>query len=227
MSNRLTKGEALSFEGLYGTTALVIFIDEYGAGCVDWDPDTVEMEALSLSARVDPGVLDRLNAALTVLSSDAPHWDPLAFNNIVRTLNFDSVSASSYIPADIGDLAWGCTEMRLLEGAEDFDKAGFLPDIKSLVGQSLIFSGITNVPKALNFADMPEEALLSRDDNLGADSVMFESYWSSQKETDDSLSDYVDGNLKSLINQLNSLTLKNADGEFSKQAERALRALAQ
>ena len=217
---------ALASPELFGTSAAAIMIDAHGAQCVNWEPESLEMSARSMCRDLDPGVMDRLNAAMAVLGSDVPHWDVVAFGNTVKCLNFDKVDTSTYVPPELDDCAWGCTEMRLLEGPEDYKKEGFISDIRVFVGGLLLQNGITDVPKALSFADISESRLLNRDDNLGSDSVMFESYWSEQRDKNKEIKELIRSNMVELINQLSGIAFTNSDDSFRKQAEHALRALA-
>lgn len=210
----VTVEEALADPDLFAISAVAILTDKFGIEFVNWEQETVEMEIRGLCSKPDEGLLDKIAAASTVISTDIPHWDTIAFNNITQIFNFDNIETDSFIPASLEDLLWGCAEIRLLEGPEDYKKAGFSPDIKAYVGTLLVQHGITTPPSVLEFADISESMILNRDDNLGADSIMFETYWEEQRDITKDMEDFVITRTNKLLSQLVSLPIKGMDNDF-------------
>jgi len=201
---------------LFATSAIALLVDRFGAECINWEQETMEMEVRGLGVTsIDEGLFDKISAATTVLSTDTAHVDTMVFNNIVQVFNLDDISPNSFIPASLEDILWGCSEMRLLEGIETYESAGFSPDIKEYVGKLLVQHGITTPPPVLEFANISEDMILGRDDNLGADSIMFEAYWSEQRDNVTSMKEFTQKKTDQLMMQLSEIPFKNADNEFS------------
>ena len=217
-----TIADALADPSLFATSAIAILIDRFGAECLNWEQETLEMEIRGLCPAPDRNLMNKVGAACTILTTDVVHRDALSFNNVVQVLNFDDISPSSFIPASLDDYLWGCTEMRLLEGPEEYDSSDFSPDIKAMVGKILIYNGITDPPPALEFADIPEDAVNNRDNNLGADSIMFESYWSDQREAVTEADRFISGRYADLLSQLMLLPLKHKYSGFTAAARDAM-----
>lgn len=217
-----TISDLFSDPRLFTTTVVAIMIDRFGADCVNWEQETLEMEVRGLSANFDKDLMDKLSAGFVILSEDSPHQDTMIFNNVTQVLNFDDIDPEAFIPATLEDILWGCSEMRLLEGAEEYDSIGFSPDIKSYVGTLLVQHGLTTPPSVLSFADISEKDLTSRDDGLGADSLMFEAYWDEQRSTKEDMEKFVIGRTNDLLFQLSTVPFKNSDPAFLKNVKELL-----
>jgi hypothetical protein len=218
-----TVEEAFKNPELFTTCAMAILMDRFDADFINWEQETLEMEIRTLCSNPDPGLFDKVSAGCTILGTNLPHTDALTFNNIMQVLNFDDIAATSYMPATIEDILWGCAEMRLLEGPEEYDEAGFSADIAAMVGNLLVFHGILTPPSVLEFAEIDEKAVIDRDDNLGADSLMFEAYWEEQRDAVDDMEEFVKKRTDKLLAQLVELPLKDASEEFLKTAKSILK----
>lgn len=206
--------DILNDPALFATSAMAILVDKFGAECINWEQETMEIELRGLNIHPKKTLIDKISAATTVLSTEIAHEDVTVFNNIVQVFNFDNVNPQAFIPASLEDILWGCAEMRLLEGPEDYDSAGFSPDIADYVGKVLVQQGVTTPPSIVKFADISENMIMNRDDNLGADSLMFEAYWAEQRDIVQDMEDFVIKRTDALLDQLASLPLKNMDNKF-------------
>jgi hypothetical protein len=106
---------------------------------------------------------------------------------------------------------WGCTEARLLEGPELFDKGGFSHDIAGYTAELLSSEGITKPPDILKFAEFNPAELDQRALTLSTDPVVAEAYWTTQEEARKGLEDFALKNMKDLIKEIESLPLKNGE----------------
>ena len=138
----------------FGTTLLICFLDTFGIESLNWEPETIELELEQyLSAEVPSENLDRLQAAMSVLTSNLFFISLEAFNTTCNALNFAVVNGKTFIPADIEDIMWGITEVNLLLGA-NAKSDEFSRDIQLYVGKILKSEGILDPPTILQFADM-------------------------------------------------------------------------
>lgn len=150
----LSKKDIFLSTDSFGTSLLICMIDTFGTDCLNWEPETIEMELEKYVGQDVPSEnLDRLQAAMSVLTSNLFFISLEAFNVTCNALNFSTVSGSTFIPADIEDIMWGITEVNLLLGA-DSNKDEFSRDIQLYVGKVLESEGILDPPSILQFADM-------------------------------------------------------------------------
>lgn len=162
----ISKKEIFLSTDSFGTSLLISMIDTFGIECLAWEPETIEIELEKYTGCDIPEEnLDRLQSAMSVLSSNLFFVSLEAFNLTCNALNFSKVSGTTFIPADIEDIMWGITEASLLLGV-DANKNEFSRDIRIYVGKILESEGILDPPSILQFADlkkmpMPDAELVS------------------------------------------------------------------
>lgn len=150
----VSKKEAFLSSDSFGTTLLIAMFDTFGIECLKWEPETIELELKKyLQTDIPEQNLDRLQAAMSVLTSNLFFVSLEAFNVTCNSLNFSKVDGTTFIPADIEDIMWGITEVNLLLGA-DANKNEFSRDIQLYVGKVLESEGVLDPPSILAFADM-------------------------------------------------------------------------
>jgi hypothetical protein len=199
---------------LFGSSTLALITDIFGTECYTWEPETLEIELKDLGiSYLDPAMMDRLQAAITLLTSDVAHWDVVAFSNIASALNFDMIDGTSFIPAELDDILWGCAEMKMIEGLEDF-KQPFSPEIQEFVKQILMKHGLNEVPEVLNFVTLDKEYTDRSDANLSGDADMFKAYWSTQNDFKKQMTDFLEERYDQLLKQLRELPIEDMDPEF-------------
>jgi hypothetical protein len=197
-------------EKAYGTALLTAYLDAYGAEALEWDPATVEMELRDAAGTTpSPAVLDRLNAAMSLLTTNLFHISLEGFSTVSNALNFGPVYGDTFVPCNVEDIMWGCTEARLLEGGEDFDKQGFSHDIALFAGRQLSLEGVTKPPTLLQFAEFDPELLDSTELALTQDAFLNEVYTKRQFEARDELDRLAKFRLRDLLVQVQGLKLAN------------------
>ena len=150
----IAKKEVFLSPDSFGTTLLIAAIDSFGIECLSWEPETLEMEIkTTFDIDIPEANLDRLQAAMSILTSNLFYVSLEAFNVTCNSLNFSKVDGKTFIPADIEDIMWGITEATLLLGV-DANKNEFSRDIRLYVGKVLESEGILDPPSILRFADM-------------------------------------------------------------------------
>jgi hypothetical protein len=133
---------------MHATPMLVLGLDEWGADCLDWHPQTFRLQIRDdFGADVAQPNLDRLLAAVTILKGDDFYRRLPVFNELCRVLSGDSFRPEVYVPADAMDCAWGITEATLMhppEGDEPFDD-----EIRRFIGAVCDSEGILSPPDVL------------------------------------------------------------------------------
>lgn len=221
----MPKGElskALEDPGLRCSCALVLCVDHFGDGMINWDPLTVQMELKDLLGHdPDEALLDKINAASALLANDNYHRALEVFLPLNAAFNLRRPSTTALSYNSVDDIMWGLTEARLLEGGEEFESAGFDDRIARVVGLQLSTEGITKPPQIMKFAQFDEAELDNRDLGLAGDALMSETYWRRQDTLIDELNQYATDRLQELFRQLAALPLS------TKQAKEMASKLAQ
>lgn len=203
----MTVKEFLAQERLFSTSILAVLYSEYGSEFIDWDPVSIELQIKDdFGIELPSKVSDRLHAGVSIISTNLFHIDVETFNTVCNVLSFNTFSTKQFIPAEVDECAWGCTEARLLEG--DLYKAGFSEDIQKYVGVLLKTEGIYRPPSVLNFAEYPEDIEESARNELIDDDVMFKAFWDRQEEKIQEIEKSISTKLSELLMQLKQLPVK-------------------
>lgn len=220
--NQVSKQAALLSNEAYGTTMLVILFDTFGSEFLSWETETIEMEIKRVfGALPSDDSLDRLYAAISMLTTNLFFISLEGFNTSCLTLNFKRIYSDTFIPANLEDIMWGITEAKLILGADaDNDKNNeFSRDIRLYVGKVLEDAGILDPPTLLDFAELtklgPDADLLADLPELGG---LFEAEQADSKAT---IEHRTLQKVNDLLNQIGSLKLENSDlSEYKKMMVR-------
>lgn len=208
--------EILQEPGTYATSALLILLDKFDMSIMEWDPVTLSMEIVAnFGFEPSQGLLDRVNAASSLYTSNLFQLSLETFSAVCNSLNFGTVTSELFLPADLDDVLWGVTEAQVLMG-EETDSTPFSHNIARYVGTLLIDEGVRRPPSILDFAEYPEE---ERDELTGLedDPDAFELYWQSQDEERNSLERINHAKLIALFQQIAELPLKRGSTEAIRQ----------
>jgi hypothetical protein len=182
----LSKAEILKDPEIFATTALALMFDEFGTEVTEWDPDVLGIEIReAFSVEPSDALLDRLLAAMAVLSSNSFFVDVKAFTTICNSLNRGVVMSDTWVPADLDDILWAVTEVRFLMG-EYYSEEDYSHDVKRYVGVMLQQQGIRKIPSVLSFAEV-DDTVTEVYDAYSGDAVMEQAFWDSQQEDRDNL----------------------------------------
>lgn len=210
----MTIRDALQDKGTFGTTMLVALIDAYGTECIQWDPETVRAQLESdYQIELKASSMDRIMASMGVLASDMFHVSLEAFNNTCEAFNFGPVDGDRFIPCELDDIMWGCTEARLLLGSKEYDEADWSHDVRRYVAAQLSTEGVTKAPDILFFAEFDADELDNKDSLLATDGLMASAYHGRQQTVLGDLNREAIANLQALLQQIASLKLTHGTTE--------------
>lgn len=198
---------------LFATSAMALLVDAWGTEFIEWDPITVELELTAdFGLEPDPGLMDRIQAACSLFTSNLFFISIETFNASCDALNFGAVASELFVPADLDDILWGVTEARILLG-DDFDTEEFGHDVSRYVGLVLSQAGIRRPPSILSFAeyDVAEEV---RDDESFDDELLHRVFWDSQENDKVTLESNNNQQILLLMRQLAQLPLKTGNADF-------------
>ena len=151
--DKIVSGHISMMPGTIGTVMHAIAIKFFGTDIYDWEPETVAMEFYD-EFGVEPyeGNIEKLNAILSTVSSDAFYQDWVAYAKVCSVLSGEN-DIDDLEEITVEELAWGVMEMSLND--DDFDKTKFSSDVKTLTGTILDANGYVKPPPQLSFATMP------------------------------------------------------------------------
>ena len=203
----MTKHELWHSKKGFGSALLIACIDDFGLECLDWEPETLEITVREKYGDVDRDSVERLMAAVGVLTSNMFTQDVIALCMTCATLDFERTGGESFVPAGLDEIMWGLTEARLLLGGLD-DKE-FSDEVCIYVGKLLADEGLENPPDTLSFAVRNDTGVdLETLADLPELSAMFEE---DQAASKDMLDMVAMEKLRLLLEQIDELKLATSD----------------
>ena len=195
----------------YALVLLTIAIDLYGGEFLEWTPEAIRLQIEDdLNVRVPQENLDKLMAAVAILTTDDYQRDVARFIHITNVLCDDRFDPSTFDPATVGECAWGVLEAALIrppEPGEEYD-----PEIRKYVELQMREEGLSKLPRTLS-------QLFANDGQRGTDSAvpasddpaMFAAFFSSMSDEADAIDSVVNENVGQLLTTLSALPLANGD----------------
>ncbi len=201
--------EMVTGDGTFGTTMLVWVLDQYGVEALGWHPDTLRME-LRDDLRVEPSRanMDRLMAAIAVLTTDSFFVDPARFVALCNVLSGDEFDPTEFDVADVSECAWGVTEALLLRPPEEDNPEPFSDEVRYYVGAVLPEEGFVTAPDVLGIAldaNWSDHVQFE----FGDDPEMQSAIFKTQADRTDEVETMIRESLRSLFAQLKALPLRN------------------
>jgi hypothetical protein len=216
----------------YATTLLVLCLDAFGhipdpedpkrAAFWSWHPATVRQELKErFGVEVPWHNLDRIMAAVAVVTTDAFFKDEDRFVKLANILAGDGFDPSAFEPADAAECAWAVTEALLLSPPDD-DPEPFSDGVRRYIGFVLREEGYVVPPDVLRIAldaDWSDQVNYDWSD----DPVMFGAVYDTQTAKKDEVEAVVREGLREMLEQIASLPLENGS---AREIEERLAALA-
>jgi len=192
---------------LFVTSVITMLIDTYGTDCLNWETETFEIELTNSGVLVNNMLMDKIMTGVIILTTNEVHRSVTAFNNIIQVLNFNEAIPRTFIEPSLDDILWGCLEIRMLEGVEDYEKQGFDDNIKSMILTVLKEHGITDPPSILDFIDFDIKFIKRLDEALS--NLKNNDYAERQSQLKNTLNDDLKNKANSLMSQIRLLPLQN------------------
>lgn len=109
---RLIRKQILGSDECYATTALAIFISEFGWDALDWMPETIKREMESIYGRISPATFNRLMVGIQLLTSDD------FYRLLKRFIDYTNILVHGHLDdlvADVGEIVWALTEAKIID----------------------------------------------------------------------------------------------------------------
>ena len=149
--------ELLKSKGTFATPVVLFLFQELGSDALTFEPETIADKLRMVEASVDQSLIDRVNAALGLFTTDLFWNDPIVFGAVCRSLNRRRFATSA--EPSIGDICWGVTEANLLttDVVDGEAKDAFNESIIKYVKYTLKLNALYSTPKSLqaDFGEVP------------------------------------------------------------------------
>lgn len=193
----------------YATTLLVAALDAYGPDVLEWHPATIRDEIRDdYGLVVTDATLDRLMAAIAVLTTDLFWTSAGAFVQIANVLSGSTFAPDVFDPADSVECAWAVTEALLLDPADEDNPEPFGDEVRYYIGAVLKEEGYVQTPDVLAVALGAGDAGAVAD-TFADDPAMFGAVYDLQADKAGEVEAVVRAGLQDLIHQLQALPLTN------------------
>ncbi len=217
----MTKSDLWHSKEGFGSTLLIACIDDFGTECLTWEPETLEISLREKYGDIDIDSLQRVLAAISVLTSNMFTQDVSALCLVCTALDFERTANEMFVPAGLDEIMWGLTEARVLLGG--IDDSEFSDEVRIYIAKLLEEEGLKKPPKILAFA-LKNTATL--DLGVLADlpdlSAIFEE---DQEMSKAELDDAAMGKLAKMMEQINDLKLTTSDLSDFKEIFNRMRGL--
>lgn len=204
----------------FGTTMFVLAVDTFGPECLGdpddpdrgaWHPSTFRLGLQQhFGAEPLPANIDKLMAAVTVVTTDLFFKSPRAFVHLANVLAGDEFDPEVFDPADSLECAWAITEALLLSPPDEGDDETFAPEIRYYIGHVLRTEGYVTPPDILRIAlDGDFSAKVQYE--FADDPEMFQGIYEVQQAKAQDVEAVLREGLTDLRRQLAALPLKTGD----------------
>jgi hypothetical protein len=198
----------------YATTLLVMFVDAYGMDALEWHPTAIRMQ-LEQDHGVEllPANLDRLMAAITLVTTNYFHKNLPKFMDLCHAINGHGFDPTQVVPPDSAEMAWAISESLLISPPESYGKnEPFCEDILHFVGAVLREEGYVKPPDVLRIAS---DANLSAQvkDTFAGDPDMFKAIYDSQTAKTEEINELIKRGMAELLTQIDTLHLTSGSAE--------------
>lgn len=200
----------LADKAAFATPLLLYAYSKLGDDIFDAEPETIEQALKGHGTAVLKRNLDKINAALGLLTTNLFWQDPITFAVTCRTLN--RCARVDAAPPDIEDVVWAVTEAQLITG----EKEEFSESIKAYVEHLMKLAGVTTEIPSLSFAK-PARPTGHYDD---ADQQL--ATFSASQQRVDTLEDEVSTKMVTMLKQIKDLHI-----DISKEAAADIESLLQ
>lgn len=201
--------ELLEHPDTYASLLLAILVDEYDFEVLQWQPETIALEVYEdFQARPPQATIDRIMAAISIITTDQ-FWNDLpSFIQICNILSGDEFHPDTFNPADAEEIYWGITEAMLLDPPEVASlEEAFSDEIRYYIGEVLNHSGFVDPPGVLKIAlyDAPRKDPVG---DFSGDSMMYETIYATIADKNRDLQQNLEAQKKELLSLLSRLPLK-------------------
>jgi hypothetical protein len=188
-----------------------VFLDRFEMDGLGWDPNTITLEIEEeFDVELPQCVLDKLMAAINILTSDTFYRSLPDFITFCNVLSGDTYRPDMFDPADSAEVAWGITEGLLISPPEDEQDGPFSDEIRAYIGAVLDQEGIINAPDVLQIA-LRKANVSDAANQFSDDPAMFNAVYDVEAGKSAEINSIITEKVKMLLGQLRAIQLKNGN----------------
>ncbi len=208
----------------YATTLLVWALDTFGPEVLEWHPTTVKMEIeAAAGVKVPKANLDKLLAAIVVVTTDLFFKDAARFVQLANVLAGDDFEPDEFEPADAAECAWAVSEALLLVPPDEDDPEPFSDEVRRYIGHVLKEEGFVRPPDVLRVAIAGDASARVAAD-WGDDRELLAAIMAEDARKGAEITQVVKAGLAELVDQLQSLPLREGStAELTKKIAATMR----
>lgn len=193
----------------FGSVLLTVFLDRFGVEGLQWDPATVVMEVEEeFDVDMPQCAIDKLMAAINILTSDAFYTNLPDFVMLCNVLSGDTYRPDMFDPADSAEVAWGLTEGLLISPPDDQENEPFSDEIRAYIGAVLDTEGIINAPDILQIA-LRQANVSDAANQFSDDPAMFNAIYDVEAGKTEDINNSIKQKALMLVAQLQAIKLDN------------------
>jgi hypothetical protein len=178
---------------------------------LSWEPNTITLEIEEeFDVELPQCVLDKLMAAISILTSDTFYISLPDFITFCNVLSGDTYRPDMFDPADSAEVAWGITEGLLISPPEEEQTGPFSDEIRAYIGAVLDQEGIINAPDVLQIA-LRKANVSDAANQFSDDPEMFNAVYDVEAGKSAEINSIITEKVKMLLGQLRAITLDNGN----------------
>ena len=147
----------LSTPDTFATPIVLYLFERNGMDIFNWEPETVSDYLVSIEPQVSPRLIERVNAALGLFTSDLFWQDPVVFAAVCRSLSRRRFTVSR--EPSLLDITWGVTESGMLtrDPESGMPMSEFSESVKAYVMYLFKTQAVYSMPDSFKdyFQDIP------------------------------------------------------------------------
>lgn len=195
----------------FASILLTVFLDRFEMEGLGWDPNTITLEIEEeFDVELPQCVLDKLMAAISILTSDTFYRSLPDFITFCNVLSGDTYRPDMFDPADSAEVAWGITEGLLISPPEEEQEGPFSDEIRAYIGAVLDQEGIINAPDVLQIA-LRKANVSDAANQFSDDPEMFNAVYDVEAGKSAEINSIITEKVKMLLGQLRAIQLKNGN----------------
>lgn len=195
----------------FASVLLTVFLDRFGMDGLSWEPNTITLEIEEeFDVELPQCVLDKLMAAISILTSDTFYISLPDFITFCNVLSGDTYRPDMFDPADSAEVAWGITEGLLISPPEEEQTGPFSDEIRAYIGAVLDQEGIINAPDVLQIA-LRKANVSDAANQFSDDPEMFNAVYDVEAGKSAEINSIITEKVKMLLGQLRAITLDNGN----------------
>jgi len=195
----------------FASVLLTVFLDRFGMDGLSWEPNTITLEIEEeFDVELPQCVLDKLMAAISILTSDTFYISLPDFITFCNVLSGDTYRPDMFDPADSAEVAWGITEGLLISPPEEEQTGPFSDEIRAYIGAVLDQEGIINAPDVLQIA-LRKANVSDAANQFSDDPEMFNAVYDVEAGKSAEINSIITEKVKMLLGQLRAISLDNGN----------------